>query len=73
MRASTILLITFIIWLTAKGKLQDYWALATANNVGNESGADAATNTDIGPGDETSHAGTSPGFSWGDILGGLLD
>lgn len=55
MRASTILLVTFLIWITAKGRLQDYWKLAI-DNVPEEAG-------NIGPGDNSSHAGGSPGFS----------
>lgn len=58
MRASTLLLLTFVIWLTAKGRLGKYWELATTNTVA--SGSDA----DSGSGDGFAHASLFPDFSW---------
>lgn len=62
MRASTLLLLTFIIWITGKGRLSKYWELATTDTV-------APSGADGGPGSDLSHASILPGFSLNGVLG----
>lgn len=71
MRASTLLLITFILWLAAKKRLSKYWELATTNNAAL---APSGTAADVGPGSDLHHATSLPGFSNGTLpsLDGLV-
>lgn len=71
MRASTLLLMTFILWLTAKKRLGKYWELATTNNAAL---APSGTSGGDGPGSDLHHATSLPGFSTGVLpdLDGLV-
>lgn len=70
MRASTLLLMTFILWLTAKKRLGKYWELATTNSSALAPSGAGVT----GAGSDLHHATSLPAFNTGVLpdLNGLI-